>query len=628
MTFPIRLLYLLLLFPVLISAQTPEQIDSVAQLLEQTTDPEKIVELSSLLWVAYIDRDIDLALDQATRIIDLGEQLQVDTILGRGYQQKGVVYAYKGNFDSSGIYFHKAIRVLKKENNYPGIASAQRNLGQDFQMRGMLDSAATYYQQALSNFTLASDSIGMADMYNSAAVLYYSKGYYNIAFDKAVEGEKIFLQSSLHTAELNQNRLVIASIYSAMKDTLNAIDYLRKTTDYFKSRGLKRQYVSNGFLLANLLIPNYRDYPELDSLTTELILESQFLQDPAMINNAGLSAALLAYEKGDYQAAKTIQTELVLNSEINEQKVEQASSKLALGKTLLAMGDYPTAIEQLKQAEVLSYDLQLETTTRNALKLLAKAYEKNGDYRTALGYFKQYKILEEKIYDQEKVNRFSELQTIHETEKKENAIALQAAEIKTLNAQAKADRLTKTLYAAGMLLFLLLAGLIYFVFKQRIKKSEQERQQQEAMYKQELAFKKKELTSQTLHLVQKNTFLQEIKTKMEEIKTSPDLFKIEFRKIVSMLHRQSAEDQTWEVFKSYFSEVHNDFDVNLKALAPEVTENDIRLASFLRMNLTTKEIASLLNVLPDSVLKSKYRLKKKLGLSKEQTLNDYLNSIS
>jgi len=140
------------------------------------------------------------------------------------------------------------------------------------------------------------------------------------------------------------------------------------------------------------------------------------------------------------------------------------------------------------------------------------------------------------------------------------------------------------------------------------------------MFQQELAFKKKELTSQMLHLVQKNTFLQEIKEKMEAIKSSPDLFKIEFRKIVSMLHRQSAEDETWEVFKSYFTEVHNDFDQNLKAIAPDITENDIRLASFLRMNLTTKEIASLLNVLPDSVLKSKYRLKKKLGLPREQDL--------
>lgn len=94
-----------------------------------------------------------------------------------------------------------------------------------------------------------------------------------------------------------------------------------------------------------------------------------------------------------------------------------------------------------------------------------------------------------------------------------------------------------------------------------------------------------------------------------------------------LLKKESAEDKDWEVFKSYFSEVHNYFDNKIKTLAVDISEKEILLASFLRMNLTTKEIASMLNVLPDSVLKSKYRLKKKLGLEKEQDLTDYLNTL-
>ena len=81
------------------------------------------------------------------------------------------------------------------------------------------------------------------------------------------------------------------------------------------------------------------------------------------------------------------------------------------------------------------------------------------------------------------------------------------------------------------------------------------------------------------------------------------------------------------MFKSYFSEVHKNFDNILKSITGDISEKEIRLASFLRMNLSTKEIASMLKVLPDSVLKSKYRLKKKLGVEKEQDLGNYLNSI-
>jgi DNA-binding CsgD family transcriptional regulator len=94
-----------------------------------------------------------------------------------------------------------------------------------------------------------------------------------------------------------------------------------------------------------------------------------------------------------------------------------------------------------------------------------------------------------------------------------------------------------------------------------------------------------------------------------------------------LLKKEAAEDKDWEVFKSYFSQVHNNFDHKIKEKASDISEKEIRLASFLRMNLSTKEIASMFNVLPDSVLTSKYRLKKKLNLAKEDDLTEFLSAI-
>ena len=174
---------------------------------------------------------------------------------------------------------------------------------------------------------------------------------------------------------------------------------------------------------------------------------------------------------------------------------------------------------------------------------------------------------------------------------------------------------------------LALFGLSVFGYRQRIKKNRIAREKQEEIYKQEIAHKKKELASQTLHLVQKNTFLEELKENLENLKNSPDKFKMEFRRIVMLLKKEKASDKDWETFKTYFSEVHNDFDQKLKTLYADISEKEIRLAAFLRMNLTTKEIAATMNVLPDSILKSKYRLKKKLGLDKETDLTGFLNTL-
>ncbi|MAU16124.1 MAG: hypothetical protein CMH46_11365 [Muricauda sp.] len=189
------------------------------------------------------------------------------------------------------------------------------------------------------------------------------------------------------------------------------------------------------------------------------------------------------------------------------------------------------------------------------------------------------------------------------------------------------DTLTKGLYADGMASTLTLSRLLVFGYRQRIKKNKVECEKQEEIYKQEIAHKKKELASQTLHLVQKNTFIQELMENLENIQNSPEKFKMEFRRIVMLQRKENAPDKDWEVFKTYFTEVHNDFDQKLKTLSADVSEKEIRLAAFSRMNLTTKEIAATMNVLSDSILKSKYRLKKKLGLDKETDLNTFLNRL-
>ncbi|NRA94398.1 MAG: hypothetical protein HRU26_17310 [Psychroserpens sp.] len=256
----------------------------------------------------------------------------------------------------------------------------------------------------------------------------------------------------------------------------------------------------------------------------------------------------------------------------------------------------------------------------NSLKLHAEALTLNNRSTEAVKVYKDYISTKDSIFTKDKEKEIANMRELYEAEKRETQIDLLEKDVAISNTQ-------KTMYRIGMLSFIMIAGLLYFGFTQRIKKNKIAREKQEEIFRQEIEFKKKELATQTLHLVQKNTFLQELKDNLEKIKKSPELFKVEFRRIVMLLKKQNAEDKDWEVFKSYFTEVHNNFDNKIKSISSEITEKEIRLASFLRMNLSTKEIASMLNVLPDSVLKSKYRLKKKLNLDKEDDLTQFLNTL-
>jgi len=298
-----------------------------------------------------------------------------------------------------------------------------------------------------------------------------------------------------------------------------------------------------------------------------------------------------------------------------------------LGHAYTLKGDFSHGFDNLNKAITLADSIKVGNELQKGLLYRALAYEKNGQLENALRDLRRSQQLKDSIFSLERAKQIDELQTIYETEKKEYAIALQEEEINTLNEKAKVDKLTKGLYAGGMFTFLTVSGLLFFSFRQRIKKNRIAREKQEEIYKQEIEHKKKELTSQTLHLVQKNTFIQELMENLENIKKSPELFKTEFRRIVMLLKKENASDKDWEVFKTYFADVHNDFDQKLKTLYADISEKEIRLAAFLRMNLTTKEIAATLNVLPDSILKSKYRLKKKLELDKKTDLTTFLNTL-
>lgn len=624
--------FLLLLFTNLIlfhpCTYGQESVEALREELKHTSDTDEQVKIHNQLWAAFIDNDVDSAKHHAESIVRIGRNIGNDTMLSFGYQRLGVCFAYVNQFDSSGYYFREALRLSEQENDYESMASIQRNLGQDFHVMGDLDSASHYYTKAGENFARLNDSIGMADIYNSEAIVFYHQGFFNLAFDKALQGEKIFEQHADLGADLNQNRLVIAAIYAGMKDTTNAVAYYRQILEYFKSNDMTRQYLSNGILLSEMLIPRHTEYPELKTMIPELVILSKKLQDRSLIDHAQRAVSELAFQQGDYAEARAMQLDLVEQNQGEGHEHLLAENSLALGKTMLAMGDHPEAVLQLQKCVGLSLKIDMETLTRDAQELLAQAYEAMGDYNKSLVAYKAFKELDEKIYSEERTNRFSELQTIYETEKKTQAMALQQEEINTLYAQAKADRFIRILYGVGLLSFIAISGLLFFNFRQRMQHHKLERKQQETNHRKEIEFKKKELASQTLHLLQKHNFIEELMENLEALKQSPEQISTEIRRLGKMLDLQTAEDEKWETFKTYFSEVHNDFDQQLQAVAADISENDIRLASFLRMNLTTKEISSLLNVQPESVIKSKYRLKKKLGLDKEQDLNVFLTRLT
>ena len=101
----------------------------------------------------------------------------------------------------------------------------------------------------------------------------------------------------------------------------------------------------------------------------------------------------------------------------------------------------------------------------------------------------------------------------------------------------------------------------------------------------------------------------------------------EIKKMIKSLSEEEHMDEEWDNFTKHFDKVNSDFVVRLKQVHPNLTGNELKLCTYLRMNLSTKEIAQLMNISVRGVEISRYRLRKKLGISSEVSLFDYLLEI-
>lgn len=143
----------------------------------------------------------------------------------------------------------------------------------------------------------------------------------------------------------------------------------------------------------------------------------------------------------------------------------------------------------------------------------------------------------------------------------------------------------------------------------------------------EVQHKNQELAMATMHLVQKGEILSTLQNELKRIigqhREAPQLNR-SLRDLVKMVQQDQRLDEEWERFAYHFDQVHSDFLKRLKTKFPNLSPNDFRLCSYLRMNLTSKEIAPLMNISVRGVEASRYRLRKKLELDSNTNLQEFI----
>lgn len=165
--------------------------------------------------------------------------------------------------------------------------------------------------------------------------------------------------------------------------------------------------------------------------------------------------------------------------------------------------------------------------------------------------------------------------------------------------------------------------------KRRIEKEQAEKaimKIQNEKFQAEISHKSIQLANSTKSILKKNEVLIEIKNELESQKEIlgsryPGRY---YERIISLINRNISSDHDWELFESLFDQAHEDFFKRLKSKFPDLTQSDLKLCAYLRLNLASKEIAPLLNISHRGVEIRRYRLRKRLELSSEANLTNFI----
>lgn len=612
-------------FSFLCDAQNNNKLDSLTDALNKAPHDSTRVEILVNLWRATAYNDPASGVKYARDIIDESQKIDFKTGTATGYQRLGIAQSFLGDRDSVIKNYRKALAIYE-QMEAKGLQGVMLfNIGLEFQDESAYDSARFYIHQAGDLFIEEGDSSRLASVFQGLGGIEQEKGNYQTALQNFLKASVLFAQNK-DSIRLATSYVDIGDSYDLMEEFESAIQYYKKSYQIAQSLNDQRSVAivltKWGDTFTSLL-----KYDSAVLLLEKSIVLSKQLQSPTLLTEAVSSLALCYYEQGNYEKAYPLFQEALQMSIDSDFNLLTAANYINLGWVLYHQNQLTRAENNVNQGLIIARNTQTKENIKSALELLSLIKEKQGNFKAALDYQKQFKLLNDSIYNISKSDRIAELQTLYETEKKENEIAQQKEEIIILNQKAKIEELKSNFLFTGLIASLIIFALIVYGVYQKLKRAKLVQAQEKQNYETELNHSKKQLTTHTLHLVQKNELLSELQSKITDIKQQSVDHKKELNRLLQLIKNDHQADNDWENFKMYFEQVHEDFDVKLRERINDLTNNEMRLAALMKMNLSTKEIATILNISPDSVNKARYRLRKKLNLSGDDSLHSFLLAL-
>ena len=246
-----------------------------------------------------------------------------------------------------------------------------------------------------------------------------------------------------------------------------------------------------------------------------------------------------------------------------------------------------------------------------------------GNFDDVLKKFKQIVILKDSILKYERKKIADEITGNYEKYKKDEIIALQQKNLQV--AYDKSKLLQYLIIAAIISTVILLFWLL--TYRKLLKNNKRIYQLEKENIQHQLKQKEHELVAIALQVEQKNKLIDNFYNKLKNSTDETGGNNTNLNKFLSEVKNSLNIHKDIELFSEKFSQLHHDFNRKLSESYPQLTRKEIKFLAFLKIGLSNKQIATLNNITPAAVHKMRYRIKKKLNLPADTSLDDFVTKL-
>jgi tetratricopeptide (TPR) repeat protein len=587
--------------------------------------PKQVEESFHLIF-----KDPELALNKLKTLEEQSKN-QKDSLHSVVLSHIGVYYAVKSDLIQAELYFDKSIATaVKGSKTY---TNALKNKAIIFKKNGNIDNALELLKQALIEAKTNKYKDTEAIVYGEMGSCYAAQEDYENALNYLIQS--INLWEKITPVDLKKiaiEKQKLANLYLKMNNGKYALQIYKEIIPIFRTQGdLYNLYlcqINEANIYIHLKNPS-KAYELLNEALLQLIKFDN--KELILFANERKAKALELLKKYDL-AIENYKNAFEYG--LKNHQIRTVYTFIEMGNLLMTQNKNEALLYYIKLSETEEFKSLFERTTSEDQK---RFYELLVDFYTTQNTSPE-KISNYKKMRDEKTEILKSKYNLYKVREKQAEYRMTIAEKEaTIASQKAAIQRIKIVVLYGLGFFLIVIGIVLYSrlkYKQKLLKSDLEKSNLEkqlaqkdiikekklsAIHLQKIKKQEQELLSQTLQKVESDKMLLQVMSDLEN-EISP-------QKIKTIKAIQNGGSTYWKSVLEKFEKINPDFNQALIKGQPQLTKGERDFCSFVKLNLSNKEIAHLLQISPESVITKKYRILKKLNLPKEVDFQLWLSEM-